>query len=419
MKTSNSTGPSAKNVDVFWILNGCGLEGEGLTGGPVRFHQISRRFAGRLRGGQHLLTTTGGRDMQRKLGCSLPMTLVPASLFLRKEPHRFFRFWSYLVTSLDWKRVIGKLPRPTTVVTVSDYFCDVVPALSLKRRTGAKWIAWIHHCETDPRSRPGNRIVNEVTSRMQRWSFRRIARFADAAWISGTSAGDEIEARLLSFGMPKERIRRMKDGINVAAVEKAPHRDSNRTAAVMVGVRPNKGLDDIVPIWSKLQELRPGTTLKLMGGMSGTEKMEKDIRRLGLPIEVFRAPGGFLPETDYYGELKASDILFAPSHEEGWGIVVCEAMAAGMPVVAYDLPVYRDIYGDAIVRVPCFDRNAFAETLAEVLGNPGKQESFRRLGFEASRRYDWDVIADEDFAALSCFLSSSYSEPDSSSSEPS
>lgn len=342
--------------------------------------------------------------MQRKLGCTLPMSVAPASLFLRKEPHRLFRFWSYLVTALAWKRAARNLPRPTTIVTVSDYFCDVVPALSLKRSTGAKWIAWIHHCELDPRTRPGNRIVNEVTSRMQRWSFRRIARFADAAWISGTAAGDEIESRLLSFGMPKERIRRMKDGINGCAIAKAPRRDSGRTDAVMVGVRPNKGLDDIVPVWSKLQTLRPGTTLKLMGGMSGTENLEKDIRRLGLPIEVLRPPGGFLPESAYYEELKASDILFAPSHEEGWGIVVCEAMAAGLPVVAYDLPVYRDIYGDALAKVPCFDGDAFAETLADLLDNPAKQASLRRLGLETSHRYDWDVIAEEDFAAFSRFL---------------
>jgi hypothetical protein len=30
---------------ILWILNGCGLEGKGITGGPVRFYEISRRLA--------------------------------------------------------------------------------------------------------------------------------------------------------------------------------------------------------------------------------------------------------------------------------------------------------------------------------------------------------------------------------------
>lgn len=79
---------------ILWILNGCGLEGRGITGGPVRFHEVSKRFAadGFV---QHLLTTPGGKAMQTTLGCELPMTVVPASLLLRSEPCRPFRFWSY------------------------------------------------------------------------------------------------------------------------------------------------------------------------------------------------------------------------------------------------------------------------------------------------------------------------------------
>jgi len=181
---------------ILWILNGCGLEGKGITGGPVRFHEVSRRFAKSGRA-QHLLTTPGGREMQSGLGCKLPMTVAPASLLLSKEPCRPFRFWSYLITSLLWRFKAGKLPDADVAITVSDYFCDIIPALKLKKRRGMKWIAWIHHCESDPKTRPGNRLVNEVTARMQKWSFKKIARYADCAWINDTIAGDEIERRLL------------------------------------------------------------------------------------------------------------------------------------------------------------------------------------------------------------------------------
>ena len=396
---------------ILWILNGCGLEGRGITGAPVRFNEISRRFAaaGHV---QHLLTTPGGKTMQTTLGCKLPMTVVPASLLLRNEPCRPFRFWSYLVTSLLWRFRAAKLPRTDVVATVSDYFCDIIPALALKKRTGAKWIAWIHHCETDPKERPGNRLVNELTFRMQRWSFKRIAAHADAAWINDTLAGDEIERRLLVLGMPASRIRRMQNGIDLSAITSASapsFEHSNIQTfehsnilpdAVMIGVRPNKGLHDIIPIWERVQKLRPGTTLTLMGGMSGEAEVVKGIERLKLPITVFKPANGFLPAADYYAKIKEAKILFAPSHEEGWGIAVCEAMAAGLPVVAYDLPAYQKIYCGAYRAIPCFDFDAFAKAIVQTLNDPTEFAHLQSLGTTCAARYDWNAIAAADAAAL-------------------
>ena len=387
---------------ILWILNGCGLEGCGITGGPVRFHEISKRFAADGRA-QHLLTTPGGKAMQTALGCQLPMTVVPASLLLRAEPFRPFRFWSYLVTSLLWRVRAAKLPRTDVLVTVSDYFCDIIPALALKKRTGAKWIAWIHHCEADPKIRPGNRLVNELTYRMQRWSFRRIAKLADSAWINDTLAGDEIERRLLALGMPKSRIRRMQNGIDLAAIGGVGNREQgtgNGVDAVMVGVRPNKGLHDIVPIWQMVQKLRPGTTLALMGGMSGETEVVREIAALKLPITVFKPEGGFLPAAEYYAKLKEAKILFAPSHEEGWGIAVCEAMAAGLPVVAYDLPAYRKIYPGAYAAVPCFDNAMFARTVVRLLTDSDEYARLQNLGRICASQYDWNAIATADSAAI-------------------
>ena len=384
---------------ILWILNGCGLEGRGITGGPVRFHEVSKRFAadGRV---QHLLTTLGGKTMQMTLGCQLPMTVVPASLILRSEPCRPFRFWSYLVTSLLWRFRAAKLPRTDVLVTVSDYFCDIIPALALKRRTGAKWIAWIHHCETDPKERPGNRLVNELTYRMQRWSFKRIAAHADSAWINDTLAGDEIERRLLALGMPKSRIRRMQNGIDLGGIGDQGSGNRSGTDAVMIGVRPNKGLHDIIPIWQMVTKLRPGTTLTLMGGMSGEAEVVKEIERLGLPITVFKPENGFLPAADYYAKIKEAKILFAPSHEEGWGIAVCEAMAAGLPVVAYDLPAYRKIYPGAYSAVPCFDQAMFAHAVARILNDPAEYDRLQNLGRICASQYDWNAIAAADSAAV-------------------
>ena len=403
--------PSAKTeinpmhaLTIQWILNGCGLEADSITGGPVRFHEISRRWAdGERLLKQRVMTTAGGKDMLRRMGCTLPMTQVPASLFANREWFRLQRFWSYCLTAICSRRATRRLPPCDVVITVSDYFCDIVPACQIKAlQPKSRWIAWIHHRELPPGQRPGNRFINTITWRMQEWSLRQIAARADVAWLYDTEAGDQVRDRLLALGMPVTRIRTMSCGINLDAIQKVVEPDKD-IDAVMIGIRPNKGLHDILPVWEALQQRRPGTTLRLMGGMSGEGALLAEINRRGWQtlIQAFKPPQGFLPQAEYYAMIKRARILFAPSHEEGWGMAVGEAMAAGVPVVAYDLPVYRRIYGEAFEAVPCFDTNHFAEKLAAVLDDQAQAAQLREAGLRQAAKLDWAALAADDLAALS------------------
>ncbi len=80
----------------------------------------------------------------------------------------------------------------------------------------------------------------------------------------------------------------MRCGINLRQIADAPSPVKTFDAA-MVGVRPNKGLYDIIPIWEKVLTMRPGTTLRLMGGMSGEAGMLAEIKSRGLGD--FTVPG--------------------------------------------------------------------------------------------------------------------------------
>ena len=387
---------------VVWILNSYGLDSGAITGSPIRFHAISSRWQREVPGiEQTLVTTSGGERVLRSVGCVLPIVRVPASLLLKREPFKTkaFRLWSYFVTSFHAHLFSRRLPEADVVITVSDYFCDVAAACVVKRKQpGTRWIAWIHHKELHPSQRPGNRLFNEMTWRMQEWSFARIAGGADQAWVLDSDAGDLCGKRLLELGMPQARIRKMLNGIDVGPIARVPE-PGKRVDAVMIGVRPNKGSLDVVPVWKLVRELRPGTTLLLIGGMAGEEALAKHIRREGLEdlIEIFKPAEGWLPFEDYVTRIKSARILFAPSHEEGWGIAVCEAMACGLPVVAYDLPVYRRVYGDALATVPEGDHRAFAIALCGILDDPLRYDLLKERGRSRASQYDWDEVSQQDW----------------------
>lgn len=76
--------------------------------------------------------------------------------------------------------------------------------------------------------------------------------------------------------------------------------------------------------------------------------------------------------------LRAIDIFCFPSLWEGFGIAVAEAMAAGLPVVASDIPPLREVLGDAGIFVPSGNAVELREALKRFIDNVSLRESYSR-----------------------------------------
>ena len=202
--------------------------------------------------------------------------------------------------------------------------------------------------------------------------------------------------------MKDDRLYGMRNGVDGDAIA-GPEPDKD-VDAIMIGLRPNKGLHDIIPVWERLQRLRPGTTLRLLGTMKDVEQVLLEIKRLGLdPFIKLALPDDGSPfffKEKLYAQMKRARVLFAPSREEGWGIAVCEGMACGLPVAAYDLPVYRRIYGDAIRTVPLADHAAMAQALCDLLDNSDLYAQMRDRGWARAAHYQWAALAEADWARV-------------------
>ncbi len=74
-----------------------------------------------------------------------------------------------------------------------------------------------------------------------------------------------------------------------------------------------------------------------------------------------------LDDAGKFALLHNAAVTLAPSRFEGFGMVPGESLSVGTPVVCYDLPVLRDVYGDCLHYVPLGDEDAYIETVAEVI----------------------------------------------------
>lgn len=155
---------------------------------------------------------------------------------------------------------------------------------------------------------------------------RQTLRQADAFAV--TSEGETEDLRRLGFYQPAAVIRY---GVDVPAPVAAPPADGPRTALFLSRLHPIKGLPDLVAAWAAV---RPeGWRLVIAGPdeVGHQAEVERQVQVAGLGGAVsFAGPVADAAKWDAY---RAADLFVLPTHSENFGIVVAEALAAGLPVL--------------------------------------------------------------------------------------
>jgi glycosyltransferase involved in cell wall biosynthesis len=85
-----------------------------------------------------------------------------------------------------------------------------------------------------------------------------------------------------------------------------------------------------------------------------------------------------------YGE---ADVFVFPSLCESFGYPLVEAMASGLPIVASDIPVHREMCGEAAEYFPMLDAAALAETLRALMCNAAERQALAERGSERVERF--------------------------------
>lgn len=160
------------------------------------------------------------------------------------------------------------------------------------------------------------------------------------------------------------------------------------TLLLFVGrLTKQKGLEYLL---SSLTMLK-GHDYKLLIAGEGSERMSliKKAKELGVDSRVVFL--GNVSEKRKLELLKGSDVFVSPSLWESFGIVVVEAMAAGLPILATNAGAISEVVGDSGVTVNPRDPDALGRALVKLIGD----EAFRKkLGRNAMRRFRANFTTD-------------------------
>lgn len=157
---------------------------------------------------------------------------------------------------------------------------------------------------------------------------------------------------------------------------------------------PRKGLGVLLEALPNIARIFPEFRLLIAGPGEGLEAMQSINPALRNRLQFL----GRINDDEKASFLKSLDIYVAPNTGgESFGIILTEAMAAGVPIVASDIPAFRYLleegrYGELFENENAED---LSKKIIELLRNQSLRESRSIAGVERSRRFDWSQIGDE------------------------
>jgi len=113
-------------------------------------------------------------------------------------------------------------------------------------------------------------------------------------------------------------------------------------------------------------------------------KIEKDV--------IF---AGYIIGDELLPILKKAEFLILPSLYEGFGMTVLESFAAGLPVIASDIPSIKEVAGEAARLVNPRDVSGITEAMLDFSSNLEMRNKLAQKGLERAKDFDWEKVAQE------------------------
>lgn len=253
-----------------------------------------------------------------------------------------------------------------------------------------------------PLSVPGNYIVsvNDVTvfsphfamSRWRksgfRWLLARAMRGAERVITISETAKEDL---VREFGIPRAKIRVIYPWVKDSFFDR-PGGDSVGEATegsylLYLGLRiAHKNPEGLIRAFLLLAAEFPGLRLVIAGSRyrkpDMVDRWKDDPRLQGRIVEILE------PSDEEIRRLFAGATAFVfPSFAEGFGLPPLEAMASGLPVVCSDIPVFREVYGDAVRYVDPNRPESIAEGIRQVLTDRRYSAELSRKGRDQAEKY--------------------------------
>ncbi len=318
-------------------------------------------------------------------------SLIPNKVYVRDPmPNLEFNDASlFTITAMirSFSIIFSRFPdRYDAIISPSHYAFHVLPCLFLKlRRKSTRVVVYFH----DILITTDNPMRTMLSTAHNLLGFLLVRLTADLVFTINESA----KKRCLDFGIEKQKIVMMSNAVDVSEIVKdnSSFEQFEFDACFLGRLVKTKGVYDLLKVWKAVCLKKPNAKLAVIGDGPEKDEMNKFIKKLGIPNNVILF--GFVSESTKSQIMTNSKIFIFPSWLESWGIALAEAMAFELPVVAYGLPIYKEVFDDKLITVPLGDTGAMTKQAILLLENPELSREMGQKGREFIKKYDWSIVA--------------------------
>ncbi|MDD5705671.1 MAG: glycosyltransferase family 4 protein [Kiritimatiellae bacterium] len=350
--------------------------GDGFSGGDRIFTEFLRHWRAwcelALMGSEEALSMVRSRVGE---GIALIATDAKSPVSESSLPSLFAHIVRRTVRGLRAaRRHCGELRTCEWVYSVSDAYADFLPALWLKlHHPSMRWIAGYYLFAPPPWARDtpyrGRHCLRGLFYwLMQRPSYWLVKRYADVVLV--TSEPDV--SRFVTRRRPATRVIVVQGGVDITASEAylssgqvIPVAQRRYDACFVGRFHFQKGVLLLPEIWQRVCAQRPRSRL----AMIGCGQLEPDVRRRieALDLDDNIDLLGFRDGQEKHEVFMQSKMMVHPATYDSGGMAAAEGLAWGLPGVSFDLEALKSYYPRGMLKVPCFDLEAFAQAILRLM----------------------------------------------------
>lgn len=229
--------------------------------------------------------------------------------------------------------------------------------------------------ETPYRQYVKQRQTERTQRRRQEWNLADVvianSEFTKASYAA---AGLEVtKVRVVPYGAPP---------VNLAALQEPRSRTTPLQFLWAGTFSIRKGAHYLLQAWKQLQP--QNAQLRVFGSMGLPATLTTDI-----PESIHLS--GTVPRSELYQQYRQADILVFPTLCDGFGMVVTEAFAQGLPVITTDRAGAADLIQHGVngLIVPAGDSQALVETLSWCITHRTELQAMRQAALDTAAKWQW------------------------------
>jgi len=311
-------------------------------------------------------------------------------------------FLTYLIRLIQTIIILPNLAPFQIIHSTTDMIPDVIPAyLFHKTHQHIPWVSRFFHFIENPFKREGRFWVNTGSYFLQQICLK-LLRQSSAVLVDNT----EIVDRLMKKGIAKNKVHLHSGGVSISEINNINLNESYKSDGIFIGrLQAHKGIFDAIEIWEKVCIKLPAAKLTIIGygKQDILEKLKHKIVLAKLSKNI-RLIGHLNDRELIFKYLKSSKILLFLDHEAGFGLVAAEAMAAGLPVISYNLPIFGNVYKKGFMASNLRDFQSITNNIINLLTQKNNYAHLSHLAKMEAQKFDWQLISNLFYKQIDAFI---------------